>query len=188
MWQEFAPYAIPLLVLFFIIRRGIKASSRKVRLNRLWVFPAFITLAAIFTLASTPLPPDLVLLAFAGALGLGGLVGFLRTHHMAFSVDDETQSVMQTATPLGTIIIAMLFIIRFGLKLVFPELNGPSSFDGSGGADQHISTHMIYWTDGGLLFAAGMIWAAALTSWVRARAVLADHRAKNGLPQPSNDA
>lgn len=187
MWHELAPYIFPLIALVFIIRRGLKASARKVRLGRLWVFPALILVAVIATLGSGPKPPVLILLAFAAALAVGGLVGFLRTHHMRFSVDSETQSVTQTATPLGTIIIAGLFVLRFGLKLVFPELNGSGGFAGAGGAGHHISTHVIYWTDGGLLFAAGMIWGRAVTTWVRAKAVLATHQVLNGQPPPAND-
>lgn len=187
MWKEFAPYVIPLIALAFILRRGVKAKPRKVRLGRIWLFPALMMLAVAATLGSGPKPPGLVILAFAGALALGGLVGFLRTHHMVFSVDDETRSVTQTATPLGTIIIAGLFILRFGLKLVFPELNGSAGFGSSGAASTHISAHMVYWTDGGLLFAAAMIWGRAVTTWTRARAALSAHQAENGLPRAAND-
>jgi len=180
MWKQFAPYVVPLLVLALILRRA--GRERTVKLGRLWVYPAILTLAAIATLASANVPSLLGLLGFAAALALGGGVGFLRSYHMQLSVNQETGNVTSKATPLGTILIAALFALRIGLKLMFPEMNAADYGPSAPSAHAiHPNAAVLFWTDASLLFAVGMIWGRALTTYFRAKPLLdAHHAAKAG--------
>jgi hypothetical protein len=169
MWNEIAPYAVPALVLVIVLRRSLNAKPRKVRVGMLWFMPALITLATGMLLANSPMPNALALAGFAAALALGLSVGWLRARHMELAVDPDTGTVTSKATPIGTILVAALFVVRFGLKLAFPELNAQPGAHPAGAA--------LLWTDAGLLFSAGLVWGRAATTWLRARPLLDAHHA-----------
>ncbi len=166
-------YLPALLAVGLILWRNRRPMPRRVRLGAMWIMPAILTLGAVAVLATTRLPPPLVFAAFAAAAAAGGAIGWLRARHMAFSVDRETGTVTSVATPVGTYLIIGLFVLRFGLKLIFPEMQGA----GAAGPGHPVTQSALWWTDGGLLFAAGMIWGRAVTTWLRAKPLLDAHRA-----------
>lgn len=171
--KEFAPYIVPLLVLALIVRRGLRAKPSKVRLRSMWFMPVVIALATASLLGSTPMPSMLALAGFVGAFAGGLGAGWLRARHMAFSVDPEKGTLTSTATPIGTMLVAVLFVVRFALKLMFPELNAAPH--------GHPGATAVLWTDAGLLFSMGLVWGRVVTTWIRARPLLtAHHAAKAG--------
>ena len=122
------PYVVPLLVVAVVALRLFRNKPRKVKPNRLFVTPAFITLATLLTLSQMGWPSFLWLLADLIAAVAGAGVGYLSARHREFTLDVESDEIMGRATPVGTIIFAVLFAVRFGLKLAFPELNGAQNY------------------------------------------------------------
>ena len=172
MWKEIGPYVVPMIVLAIILRRSLNNKPRKVRLRSMWLMPALLSLGTASMLANSPMPGALVLAGFALALCVGLGLGWLRARHMAFSVDSETGVLTSTATPIGTMLVAGLFVLRFALKLAFPELS-----TGPGG---HPAGAALIWTDAGLLLSMGLVWGRAITTWLRARPLLSAHAASSG--------
>jgi hypothetical protein len=171
-WNHAGPYIVPVIFLAIFARRLIKNEPRKVRVGGLLlILPLFLGAAVVTTLAYAPMPPLFWIVGYVVALALGAGVGFLTTHHQEFTVDPATGNVMSRATPIGTILIVVLFALRFGLKLIFPQMNAP--------AGAHPSADVLAWTDAGLIFSTGLMIARAATTWFHARPLIAAHRAAN---------
>lgn len=168
MWHEIVPYVVPLVVLALILRRGLKSRPSKLRLGALWLMPVLIALATASLLAGSPPPTAIWIAGFIFALALGLPLGWLRARHMEIAVDPETGTLTSKATPIGTLLVVALFLVRFALKLAFPQL------DTQPGA--HPAGPALLWTDAALLFSTGLVWGRAVTTWLRARPLLLDHR------------
>lgn len=169
MWNEIGPYVVPLIALAIISRRSFRNKPRKVRLRTLWFMPVLLALATASLLASSPAPALFAGAGFAAALVLGLSLGWLRARHMALSVDPATGVLTSLATPIGTMLIAGLIVVRFALKLAFPELSAQPGAQPAGAA--------LMWTDTGMLFSLGLVWGRAVTTWLRARPLLSAHAA-----------
>ena len=182
--KEFAPYILPLIVVLIVGRRLMNNKPRKVRVNRIFWFPGFVIVATVLTLWSAPLPKpwwlwipiDIV------AIGAGLVVGFLSAHHQEFALNYETGTITSKATPVGTILIAALFLMKFGLKFILPDVNG-SPFSASGYFDSPIPSaphsgpaSIMGWTDAGIVFSCAMLFARAFTTWLRAQPLIHAHR------------
>jgi hypothetical protein len=182
------PYLVPLLVIALVALRLIRNKPRKVKPNRLFILPGFLTLATAFTLAQTPAPGFLWIGIYVVAAVLGGLVGYLSARHRQFTTDAESGEIMSRATPIGTIIFAALFAVRFGLKLAFPQLNGGHSPYVPPPMNFHPAASVIGWTDAGLVFSTILLLSTAATTWWRTRRLVADRPAKTqsigGGPPP----
>jgi hypothetical protein len=169
------PYVAPLLIVAVVVLRLIRNKPRKVKPNRLFVMPLLIALAAALTLRQMGMPSLLWLLVDVLAAGAGVGVGYLSARHREFTLDAETGEITGRATPIGTIIFAALFAVRFGLKLVFPELNGTQSY-GHPTALGHPAANVIGWTDAGLIFSTALLFASAATTWLRTRHLMEARR------------
>lgn len=178
-WAHLTPYIVPVLVVALLARRLIRNPPRKVKVNRMFVMPAIAAIATIGTLATTKAPPLFWIAGYLVALALGAGVGFLTTHHQEFSLDTDSGEITAKATPIGTILIAVLFALRFGLKLVFPQLGG----SGYGAPQAHPSADILAWTDAGLIFSTAMLAARVATTWLRTRPLILAHRAAKAPPQ-----
>ena len=169
------PYLVPLLVIGIVARRLIKNAPRKVKPNRLFITPALLALAAMVTLKQTGFPSLLWALVDIVAAAAGAGVGYLSARHREFALDTETGEIMGRSTPIGTIIFAALFAIRYGLKLMFPQLNAGQSYGGPG-LHLHPAASAIGWTDAGLVFSTAMLLATAATTWLRTRHLIEAQR------------
>jgi hypothetical protein len=176
-WKQLLPYLGPALVVVLLARRLARNPPRKVRPWRLFIGPVVITLAVIAVFSTTPLPQPIAiwLLGFAVALAIGGTAGFLTTHHQEFSIDKETGEVWARATPVGTALIVVLFALRYGLKYIMPHADPYTA------QPVHPSASVIGWTDVGIMFAVGMIYARTITTWLHARPLLAAHKAQAAI-------
>lgn len=161
---DVGPYVVPLLVIVLVAFRLIRNKPRKVKPNRLFVLPAFLILATAFTLRETQTPGPLWLISYAVAAAIGGIVGFLNGRHREFTLDAESGEIMSRATPIGTMIFGGLFVVRFGLKLVFPDLNGGHGPYGAPLLKLHPAGNVIGWTNAGLVFSTAMLFATAATT------------------------
>jgi hypothetical protein len=185
---KLAPYLLPLLVLVFVARRLIRNTPRKVKPIRLFITPVILALAAAFTLNQTGVPSLLWMLVDVLAAAAGAGVGYLSARHREFTLDAETGEIMGRATPVGTIIFAALFAVRYGLKFAFPQLNGQMAY-APPGAYLHPAASAIGWADAGLVFSTGLLFATATTTWLRTRHLMAEQRehkrtAANGIEPP----
>jgi hypothetical protein len=182
-WKHLLPYLGPVIVVVLLGRRLLRNPPRKVRLWRLFIAPVVILLAVGSTLAISPMPKPFWIVGFVVALVLGAGAGFLTTHHQEFSIDNETGDVSARATPIGTMLIVALFALRFGLKYF---INGGNPY---AAPNIHPSADVIGWTDAGLMFAMGLVFARTITTWVHARPLIAAHKAQKAIsndPAPGN--
>lgn len=181
------PYLVPLLVIALVARRLIRNKPQKVKHGRLFILPALLAAAAVLTLSETPFPGVFWIAAYIVAAALGAGIGYLTSHHREFTLDAETNEIMARATPVGSIIFAALFAVRYGLKLLFPELSGGQAY-GSPAALHHPAGDVIGWTDAGLVFSAAMILATAVTTWLRTRHLAAARKTRSSLPPQKTES
>ena len=199
--KDLGPYILPLVVVVIVARRLMNNKPRKVKVNRIFYFPAFIIIATVATLWSAPMPTPWLLwipvdlLAVAGGLA----IGFLSAHHQEFSIDYDTGVITSKATPVGTIVVLALFAAKFGLRFILPDVNG-SPFSAASyipnspipSAPHSGPASIMGWTDAGILLSAAMLFARAFTTWLRAQPLIAAHKdhvaAKTMQPAPDADS
>lgn len=168
--KEFLPYIVPLLFAALIIRRS--GRERKVRLGRMWIRPVILVLMATAALAAGPMPALLVLAAFVAAAGIGAGLGYLLAQHQHLTIDGDTGHISSRSSTIGTALILVLFAIRFGAKLVFPELANPG----------HAVHQVTQAADGLLIFTVAVLVTQSVELWRRTRPLLADHAARKLAP------
>ncbi len=173
--KQIAPYLVPLLVVALMARRIIRNPPRKVRIASLWVAPMIALLGTGTTLAMAPMPQLFWIVGFAAAAALGGTIGFLTSHHQEFSIDYETGTITSRATPIGLILFAGLFAVRYALRFAFPQMSGGYAY---GGPMVHPSADVLAWTDAGLIFSTAMLLARAATTFLRTRPLIEAHKAQ----------
>ncbi|HEY2070910.1 MAG TPA: hypothetical protein VGG48_15250 [Rhizomicrobium sp.] len=174
-WKHIGPYIVPVLVIIIFARRIINNPPQKVKVNRLFLLPLIAVVATVATIAATPAPPLFWIVGFLVAIALGAGVGFLTAHHQEFSLDTDTGEITSRATPIGSLVVGGLFFVRFGLKFIFPQMNGPMP-------GQHPSADLFAWTDAGLIFSVALLTARAATTWLRTRPLIQAHQAEKSLP------
>jgi hypothetical protein len=150
-------FALPLVVFALILRRSLR--PRKVRTTRMWLYPAILGAAALFTMANEPVPGLGAIAGFVGAAAGGAGLGYLRARHQQFALDPATGDVSSKATPLGTILIGAFFLIRFGLEYLTHARDIPHAL----GLQRA--------TDAGLIFAFALMVAQRWEIWRRTNAL-----------------
>ena len=184
-WLHVAPYLVPVLVIALIARRAFRAQKpQRVRPSRLWIGPVYIAVAMALVLWSSPIsgPFGMGLLAVGAALG--GVVGYFRALHQAFSIDPETGNVMSKASPVATILFVGVFVIRYALNMWMQGGAAP-------GAVQAKSAELMLYTDTMLFFAFAMVSVSAWEVWRRTRPLVVEHRVAKesaGAAPPAPDA
>lgn len=190
--MHLGPFLVPLGVLLIMFRRI--GRTRKVRVTRLWVTPLIIGGATAYAVYSSGFPTFLWLLGYILAAGVGVTAGYYRSRHMHLSVNPENGNVQATQTPVATLILMGLFIVKFGMNMMFPQLNGgekpdigslfvPDTVDAVQTAHQMSHgavTAINYGTDALLIFSAAMFVTGAIETWTRANRLLAGHRGEKG--------
>ena len=161
------PYIVPLLTLLLIVRRGLTA--RKMKIERMWVMPAFLIFAggSMFATAHTPSP--LVAAELAAALAAGGVVGWYRGRLTHISIDPATHDLTSKTSPVGLVLIAVLFAARYGIRLALPGAGAgePGSLETQAGAI----------ADALALFGIGAMAVQRLEMWMRCNRLLAEAKA-----------
>lgn len=113
-WRHASSFIVPVLVFLLILRRSLR--ERKVRTTRMWLYPAILGAAALYTMAHEPMPGIAAIAGFIAAGILGAGLGYLRARHQQFTLDPATGEISSKATPIGTILIGGFFVARFGLE------------------------------------------------------------------------
>ena len=181
MLKEFAPYILPLLAVALIVRRSMQ--TRKVNANRMWIRPLFLLLLLAGALAYAPMPGPIAIAAFVVAAGAGAALGSYMATHQHLTIDEQTGHVSSRSSTIGTLLVLGLFAIRFGTKIVFPELAEPG---------HHAGTQMALGANGLLIFTVAVLIAQTMSVWRRTQPLLAAHAAKKlaerqggTVPQPA---
>ncbi len=113
-WSHTTSFVLPLFVFVLIIRRSLR--ERKVKTTRMWLYPAILGAVALYTMAHEPMPGLGAIAGFIAAAIAGAGLGYLRARHQQFTLDPTTSEISSKATPVGTILIAGFFVLRFGLE------------------------------------------------------------------------
>jgi len=167
MLKEFAPYIVPLLLAAVIVRRSMQA--RKVNTGRMWIRPVVLLLMLAGAFAYAPMPGPIAIIAFlaAGAAGIG--LGTYMAGHQHLTIDEKTGHISSRSNMIGTLLVLGLFAIRFGAKLIFPELAHPGH------------SQMTQAANGLLVFTVGVLIAQTAATWQRTRPLLAAHAERKAV-------
>ena len=162
---RYLTYAVTAVVLAIIMAfrwRRMRRSS-PLKLERLWIIPALYSTfaAAMFWF----LPPHGWQWSWAaGALLLGGGVGWLRGKAMRIEIDPVTHDLNQRQSPAALLIIVGLVLLRFAARSVF----------GMDGDINHVSHGLV---DAFIAFAVGLLSLQRLEMYLRAKRLLGEARA-----------
>jgi lysylphosphatidylglycerol synthetase-like protein (DUF2156 family) len=155
------PYLIAVFVLAMVVRRSLRGQRLKV--DRLWVIPLLLVLAAVMTIAQAPPTDPAMILGLALAALVGAAVGWQRGRLTRINLDPATGILTSQASPAAVILIVTLFAVRFGLKMWLSQ----------GNAQNTHSAQAVGATDALLLFGVGMIAVARIEMWIRCRRLMA---------------
>ena len=161
------PYLIPVLVVLLILRRNLR--SRTLKMERLWVYPAILVLAAGAAMRGEPFPGVLALFGFVVALGVGGVIGWWRGRLTNIMIDPTTHDFTSQASLAGTLLIGAVFALRYGVKMALA--NGGASAPPMG---LHLDVTGI--TNGLTIFLAAMVSVQRIEMFLRCQKLLAEAR------------
>ena len=158
--EQIIPLAIIPVVLMLVLLRNRR--PRALRPQWMWVVPLLILTGIGTGLYFTPHAPfgPAAYAAFAGALVIGGLIGWWRGKTVTIQKTADG-SLMAQASPLGLILIVGLVLGRTALRSVMESQAASWSVDAA------------VITDAFMLFAVGLVVAQRLEMFIRARTVLA---------------
>ena len=168
-WPSYL-FTIALVVVVFGLRfwrSGMgrrPGAARRLRLEYLWIMPAFIALVAIVLVAQFP-PGGWQWLPLVAVLALGAALGWWRGKLTPIEIDRETHVLNTRSSPAAIAFLALLVLLRFGARAL---LSDP-------GSGLHVATALI--TDGFVLFAAGLYGVSRLEMGLRANRLLREARA-----------
>jgi hypothetical protein len=151
--------AVFAVVFYFRWRR--MSVARPLKIERMWIRPAFIiTVCALVLAHYPPRVADIHWLFLA--LVLGGLVGWQRGRFVKIVVHPETHEINQQASPA-----AILFLVAIvAVRLILRE-EAMSAW--------HVGVNLV--TGLSMVFAAGLFTVQQAEMWLRARKLLEQARA-----------
>jgi len=167
--KEFLPYLAPLIAVLIILRRS--RQMRKVNTGRMWIRPVLLVLLLAGALAAEPMPGLIVIGAFVLAAVVGAALGIYMASHQHLTIDPQTGQLTSRNSAIGTLLVLGLFAIRFGARLVFPELANPG----------HHASQVTAAANGLLVFTVAVLIAQSVAIWRRTRPLIADHAAQKAL-------
>jgi hypothetical protein len=169
--HNLAPYLITIVLLVFVVVRNM--STRKLRVERMWIIPLVLVLATVETFLSTPLPAPigLAVAEMAPALAIGCIAGWYRGRLTHITVDPETHELTSRTSPIGVMLVAALFFIRYVLRAEFAYTPDARGFHSAHGILQSQAGII---TDALMLFAVGMVVVQRLEMWLRCQKLLAE--------------
>lgn len=156
-------YLVPAAVfaLLFLFRARSMSRERPLKLERLWVFPAFYLVITIVVLVQLP-PTPVGWAACIGALLVGAGLGWYRGKTMRITVDPDTHQLNQKASLAGILFIMVIILVRSAARME--------------GAAMHLNVTML--TDALLFLALGLFSATRLEMYLRGRRLLAEARTR----------
>ena len=164
--QNWMSFVIPIVIIGIVlaIRLPRMIKERPLKLEQLWIVPGIFVLIGALVFYSTP-PKTAIAWAICGlALLAGAALGWQRGSLMKITVDPQTHSLSQKASPAAILFLLGLIVVRTGLReMVIFE--GPS---------MHIDVNAI--TDALLALAVGLLSVTRLEMYLRARRMLEEAR------------
>ena len=164
------------------IGRSGGGGARRLRLERLWIAPALLTLGAAVLLATLP-PHGLVeWLGLAAVTLAGGGLGWWRGTLIPVEIDRETHALNTRTSRAAILFLGGVFVLRYAVRALLSSQAG----------GLHLATALI--TDGFVLFAAGLYGVSRVEMFLRARRLLREARAAGahgvlsepGAPTPAD--
>lgn len=119
----FIPIIVIGMLLFLRIRRMRKAS--RLRVERLWMLPAFYALLVAAIFWSHP-PHGMTWLYIMLGLLVGVPLGWYRGKLMRISVDPDTHEISQQASPAAMLFIVALIVLRYAARSIAIANDGDS--------------------------------------------------------------
>jgi hypothetical protein len=107
-------YAIPLVAVALVILRNARA--RRLRIENLWIMPVVVLVLVGLALTQQGLPTPLMLGVDIAALVVGAALGWWRARFTHISVDPATHALTSRASPVGMLVILVIFAIRYGVR------------------------------------------------------------------------
>lgn len=151
------PYAIMAAFMGLALARGSR--RRDLSVNRLWIMPTFLLVAALLAFSQQTAPSPVMFAVHAAALALGATIGWWRGRLTRIEVDAETGRLTSRSSPLGMVLLAGLVMVRYAARDLV-----------SANAERlHVTAIDI--ADAFLLFALGLVCVQRLEMWLRARKI-----------------
>ena len=139
--------------------------ARKIKIERMWVLPALLLFAGGSMFAQAHIPGPLILGELIAAGLAGAVVGWYRGRLTHITIDPATHDLTSRTSPVGVVLIAVLFAARYGIRLAYPDLgSGHGSLESQAGAIADALT----------LFGIGAIVVQRLEMWLRCRRLLTE--------------
>jgi len=116
--QNWMSFAIPLVIIVAVLALRIRSMSRErpLKLDQLWIVPGIYLLISVLVFWSTPPKTAMTWAACGVALAVGALLGWQRGSMMRITVDPETQTLLQKASPAAMLFILALILVRTGAR------------------------------------------------------------------------
>ena len=161
--QQTINYAMTAVVIAIVLLLRIRRMRqiRRLRLETLWVVPAILALAFVFSTWEYPPPTALGWLSLALALAVGAGAGWQRGKLMRLSVDPATHALNQQSSPAALLFIVALIVVRQGLRYEAAQY----------GINLLKVTGILF------AFALGVVSATRVEMYVRAKRLLDEARA-----------
>lgn len=157
--QTWTSYAITFGVLAIVLALRWRRMSkpRPLKLERLWLFPAFyLALTVVMFMVH---PPALVGWLFAvAALAAGAALGWQRGKLMRIEIDPETHALNQRGSPAALLLLVFIVVARMGARQL------------AAGGTFHVDPLAV--TDVLIAFALALFATTRLEMYLRARRML----------------
>lgn len=160
---------IPIVLVGFYFRIRRMTRGQTLRIERMWIIPAFfIALIALSIGAQPPANDPVIYASLAAATVIGLVIGWFRGRMVRITIDVETHALTSRQSPWGMVLFVAILLIRSSLRYILARFGG----------DLHLSAAIITAiADGSLLLYGGMMIGMRIEMWMRARKLLTDARA-----------
>jgi len=156
-WMQ---YVIPIVIIAVVmaLRWRRMSKARKLKVETLWVLPAIY--AVIVALVFFSAPPTIAGWGWSAlALAIGAGIGWYRGRMMRITVDPETHTLSQQASPAAFLLLIVLVVFRSAIR---EEVGGGNP----------ASPAALLATDVAMAFALGLIASTRVEMAFRARRLL----------------
>ncbi len=140
--------------------------GRRLRLEFLWIMPAILAVGALVLLVMLPPPAVWQWAVLVVVLAAGAGLGWWRGSLIRIEVDRETHQLNTRSSPAALIFLAGIFVVRYAARFVIAE------------ESQAVHLYAALFTDGFVLFGAGLYGVSRLEMFLRARRLLREAKAE----------
>lgn len=155
-------FLVPAIAITLIMLRGSR--GRRLYVGRMWIIPSMIMVVVGLTLWVQPVPSLPGMIGQAFALGMGVALGWWRGRVTTITVDPQTHALTSKASPIGLVLIAGMFLVRYLLR------------DHATAMSARMGLTALEIADIFLFLAVGLVCAQRLEMWIRARKLLESAR------------